>query len=36
MAVTQRSEFATVIQRRGKGVDGLLEALREKIAELNT
>ena len=29
MAVTQRSEFASVIQSRG-GVDGLLEALRTK------
>lgn len=32
MAVTQRSEFASVIQSRG-GVDGLIEALRSKTAE---
>lgn len=32
MAVTQRSEFASVIQSRG-GVDGLLEALRAKTAQ---
>jgi phospholipid transport system substrate-binding protein len=32
MAVTQRSEFASVIQSRG-GVDGLLEALRTKNAQ---
>jgi phospholipid transport system substrate-binding protein len=32
MAVTQRSEFASVIQNRG-GVDGLLEALRTKNAQ---
>jgi phospholipid transport system substrate-binding protein len=31
MAVTQRSEFASVIQSRG-GVDGLIEALRAKNA----
>jgi phospholipid transport system substrate-binding protein len=32
MAVTQRSEFASVIQSRG-GIDGLLEALRTKNAQ---
>ena len=32
MAVTQRSEFASVIQSRG-GVDGLLDALRAKNAQ---
>ncbi len=32
MAVTQRSEFASVIQSRG-GVDGLIEALRAKNAQ---
>jgi phospholipid transport system substrate-binding protein len=32
MAVTQRSEFASVIQSRG-GVDGLIEALRTKNAQ---
>lgn len=32
MAVTQRSEFASVIQSRG-GVDGLIEALRAKTAQ---
>lgn len=31
MAVTQRSEFASVIQSKG-GLDGLLEALREKTS----
>jgi phospholipid transport system substrate-binding protein len=32
MAVTQRSEFASVIQSRG-GIDGLLDALRAKNAQ---
>jgi len=32
MAVTQRSDFASVIQSRGGKVAGLLEALRDKIA----
>jgi phospholipid transport system substrate-binding protein len=32
MVVTQRSEFASVIQSRG-GVPGLLDALREKVSE---
>lgn len=30
MAVTQRSEFAAVIQRNGGNVDGLISALRQK------
>jgi phospholipid transport system substrate-binding protein len=30
MAVTQRSEFASVIQRNGGNVEGLLKALRQK------
>ncbi len=34
MVVTQRSEFASVIGRRGGKVSGLLELLREKTAEL--
>jgi len=32
MAVTQRSEFAAVIQRNGGQVEGLLTAMREKTA----
>jgi phospholipid transport system substrate-binding protein len=32
MAVTQRSEFASVIQRNGGQVQGLITALRQKIA----
>jgi phospholipid transport system substrate-binding protein len=32
MAVTQRSEFASVIQRSGGRLQGLLAAMREKIA----
>jgi phospholipid transport system substrate-binding protein len=32
MAVTQRSEFAQVIQRNGGQVEGLLSMTREKIA----
>lgn len=35
MTVTQRSEFASVIQSRGGKVTGLLEALRAKIAQGN-
>lgn len=34
MAVTQRSEFAAVIQRNGGEVEGLLETLRAKTAGL--
>lgn len=34
MALTQRREFASIIERRGGTVDGLIGALREKIAEL--
>ena len=30
MAVTQRSEFASVIQRNGGQVEGLITALRQK------
>ncbi len=33
MAVTQRSEFASVIQSRGGKVEGLLAALREKTSQ---
>jgi phospholipid transport system substrate-binding protein len=33
MAVTQRSDFASVIQSRGGKVKGLLDALRSKIGE---
>ena len=32
MSVTQRSEFAAVIQRNGGKIDGLLKTLREKTA----
>lgn len=35
MSVNQRREFASVYQQRGGTVDGLLAALREKIAELD-
>lgn len=34
MAITQRSEFASVIQRHGGQVGGLLALLRQKIASL--
>jgi phospholipid transport system substrate-binding protein len=34
MAITQRSEFASVIQRHGGQVQGLLATLREKVANL--
>lgn len=30
LALTYKQEFASVIQKRGKGVDGLIEALEEK------
>jgi phospholipid transport system substrate-binding protein len=33
MAVTQRSEFASVIQRSGGHIDGLIAQLRQKTAE---
>jgi phospholipid transport system substrate-binding protein len=33
MAVTQRSEFAAVIQSRGGKVGGLIEALRQKLGQ---
>ncbi len=36
MAVTQRSEFASVIQRHGGQVQGLIEVLREKVASAGT
>lgn len=35
MSQTQRREFASVYQQRGGTVDGLIKALREKIAELD-
>ena len=35
MSQTQRREFAAVYQQRGNTVDGLIAALREKIAELD-
>jgi len=35
MSQTQRREFAAVFQQRGGTVDGLITALREKIAELD-
>jgi phospholipid transport system substrate-binding protein len=35
MAITQRSEFASVIQRHGGQVQGLLAMLREKVADLS-
>jgi phospholipid transport system substrate-binding protein len=35
MSQTQRREFAAVFQQRGSTVEGLLDALREKIAELD-
>jgi phospholipid transport system substrate-binding protein len=35
LSVTQRSEFASVIQRNGGKIAGLLEALRSKTKELN-
>jgi len=35
MALTQRQEFASVIQKRGGTLSGLVEALREKIADLD-
>ena len=35
MSQTQRREFAAVFQQRGGTVDGLIAALREKIAELD-
>lgn len=34
MAITQRSEFASVIERHGGHVEGLLALLRQKIASL--
>ncbi len=35
MALTQRQEFASVIQQRGGTLDGLIEALREKNKQLD-
>ena len=35
MALNQRREFAAVYQKRGGSVDGLIAAIREKIAELD-
>jgi phospholipid transport system substrate-binding protein len=34
MSVTQRSEFASVIQSKGGNIDGLLQALKEKNAAM--
>lgn len=34
LALTQRAEFASVIQRKGGSVDGLIEELRLKLEEL--
>jgi len=36
MAITYRSEYASVIQANGGKVDGLLAAMRAKVAELQT
>ena len=36
MVQTQRDEFTSVIQRKGGEVEGLLEVLREKIAQLES
>jgi ABC-type transporter MlaC component len=36
MSVTQRSEFASVIQSSGGKVEGLLEALRNKTITADT
>ena len=36
MAITYRSEYASVIQSNGGKIDGLLSAMRSKIAELQT
>jgi hypothetical protein len=36
MAVTQRSEFASVIQRNGGQVQGLIAMLREKTASASS
>ncbi len=33
MAVTHRSEFSSVIQARGGKVAGLLDALRDRVAQ---
>jgi phospholipid transport system substrate-binding protein len=35
MAVTQRSEFASVIQRSGGQVSGLIDLLRQKVGSMN-
>jgi phospholipid transport system substrate-binding protein len=35
MSLTQQREFASVYQRRGGTIEGLLAALREKVAELD-
>ncbi len=32
MSITQRSDFSAVIQRKGGGIDGLLEELEAKLA----
>ena len=36
MSITQRSEFASVIQRGGGKVQGLIVALRDKTKSLQT
>jgi hypothetical protein len=35
MAQTQRREFAAVLQQRGGKAEGLIAAIREKIADLD-
>lgn len=35
MSLTQRNEFASVMQQRNNSVDGLTQALKDKIAELD-
>ncbi|MDJ0948177.1 MAG: ABC transporter substrate-binding protein [Alphaproteobacteria bacterium] len=35
LAMTYRQEFASVISRRGNGVDGLISALKEHATEIN-
>lgn len=36
MAVTQRNEFSSIIQRNGGNIDALLQAIREQIASLRS
>ncbi|MGE4014632.1 MAG: phospholipid-binding protein MlaC [Alphaproteobacteria bacterium] len=35
MSLTQRNEFASVMQQRNNSVDGLIQALKDKVAELD-